>query len=226
MINTGIINATLGIIENAERITVDSFREGGIETEPTFTDRFLGSMEMGLDYRGVVANGYRIRARTLRDRGPNAPENEFGADFVSIFDVDVSGYKLSKGFLAQAKFSEKEGVRIVNKENYRHPMVQVRIGNSRLKHQCENMLRISQASFIFVYSRRGIYVVPATTIMSVENDRTWQEVYSKRLRYFYGEHLMCFVGDLSLDAFDDETLRRRRAESEAKAALLIQVRDS
>ncbi|MCA9959253.1 MAG: hypothetical protein KC443_09465 [Anaerolineales bacterium] len=54
-------------------------------------------------------------------------------------------------------------------------------------------------------------------------DRTWHGIHSKKLRDFYREHLMCFLGDLRLDAFDGETLRRRRDESGAKAALLLQI---
>jgi hypothetical protein len=183
-------------------------------------------VESGLEFNNIVAGGYRIRARTFRDRGPNAPENEFGADFVSIFDVNISGYKLSKGFLVQAKSSEKEGVRMINQGDNRYPLVQIRGSAERLKSQCENMLKVSQASFIFIYDQRGTRVVPATTIVSIENDQAWHGVYSKSFRDFYREHLMCFIGDLKLDAFDDESLRLRKAEAEAKSALLIQVRDS
>ena len=77
----------LGAVESAERLAVLGLTDGTVETEPTLTDRFLGGLQHAVSNDGLRMQGYRMRLRTLRDRGPNAPEREFGADLASISTV-------------------------------------------------------------------------------------------------------------------------------------------
>lgn len=212
-------------IFDAEQIVVSGLREKEIETEPSLTDRFLGAVKMTFHDNGFVTQGYRIRVRTLRDRGNNAPEHEFGPDFVSILDINIPNYSLSKGFLVQAKLAGKEEFQIIGKGNY---PVQIRLpakGKSRLVTQCEQMLNITPDSFIFVYSEIGIYVVPAITIVSIASNGTPEKTHAKTLKQFYRDHIMSFIGDKKINAFDDHMLRLQRDTTSANSAMLLQMRE-
>jgi len=240
MIFTGTVQRVVATLEAAEGMTIRSFQEGRIETEPTFTDRFLGAVEMAFG-ETVRVRDYKFKARTLRDRGPGAPENEFGADLCGVLDIDIEHFKLSKGFLAQAKIAGKEEVSItkepldalnvqVTRENSDYPKVQVRLSGKpndkkpRLLTQCEHMLEITPDSYVFIYSLEGILVVPASTITNMSFERKPQPVYSKTLSQFFRDFLMSFIGDLRLKAYDDETLRELRNSTRANTALLLQMR--
>ena len=112
MIITRTVRRITDKITEAERIVTDDFKEGAIETEPSLTDRFLGAVKMSFGENGFRAEGYQINVRTLGDRGRNAPEHEFGADFVCILDINIPNYNLSKGFLAQAKIAVKKKLKL------------------------------------------------------------------------------------------------------------------
>ncbi len=240
MIFTGTIQRVVSTLEVAERITARSFAEGRIETEPTFTDRFLGAVEMAFG-DGVRVRDFRFRVRTLRDRGPNAPEHDFGADLCCVLDIDIRNYKLSKGFLAQAKTAGKEGVELIKEEidssrarvtrrTLDFPKVQVRLSSSdpnnppRLLTQCKQMLEVTPDSYVFVYSPEGILIVPASTVAHMSLDRRPQPVYSKPLGPFFKDFMMSFTGDLRLNAHDDESLRELRERTRARYAMLLEMR--
>lgn len=235
------------IISDAEESVISDYNNGEVETEPSFTDRFIGGVKHAWRSRDLVGQGYKIRVRTLRDRGPNAPENEFGCDFVTIIDVDTDEYKMSKGFLVQAKRSGKGGVNAEVDENI---YACLEAGNGKLVdftinvvnasfrlsssansdskdlyEQCKDMLSISPASYIFVYDSSGIVVVPALSIVGHQEDDTRHPIGAKSLSDFFIDYLMCFVGDSRISAFDDKSLRRQKARYYASQALLIQVRD-
>ena len=225
MITTKAIGRITNKIADAEKLVIRGFHEKAIETEPSFTDRLLGAIEMAFGENGFESDGYRIRVRTLRDRGKGAPEHEFGADFVSVLDINIPNYSLSKGFLVQAKIAGKEEFQISGQGNY---PLQIRLPEkekSRLTIQCEQMLSISPDSYIFVYSQNGIYVVPATTAVNIVSDGTPRKIYAKTLKQFYKDHMMSFIGDRKIDAYDDETLRSRRDIVFANSGMLIQIRN-
>lgn len=227
MVITGIINSITEKISTAERTAIRHLSEQAIETEPSLTDRFLGAIDNIFEANGFEANGFLIKSRTLRDRGRNAPEHEFGPDFISVLNINISNYSLSKGFLVQAKLAGKEEINIIDKKPY--PEVQVYFpsnkakNNSRLLTQCEQMLNITPDSFVFVYSTFGIYVVPASTFASIKSTSSPQSVYSKTLERFYKDFLMSYIGDRRLNAYDDETLRRLSSQTFSNSAMLVDV---
>lgn len=226
MIITRIINRIVSRISEAENVAIRNLSENAIETEPSLTDRFLGAIDYVFEANGFEVDGFNIKTRTLKDRGRNAAEHEFGSDFISVLNIGIPSYSLSKGFLAQAKLAGKEEIKVIAKKPY--PEIQVSFptnksrDNSRLITQCEQMLNISSDSFVFVYSSLGIYVVPATTIVSIKEIGI-QGVYSKTLQHFYKDFLMSFVGDRDLNAFDDATLRKLRDRTFSNSALAIEI---
>jgi len=228
MIVVGILRDLSKHIEKAAAIAVEDLQEGIVETEPSLTDRFIGAMEGRLSTLEI--GGYRFKIRTLRDRGRGAPEHEFGADLVGVLDVDIPSYKVSKGFLAQAKLANKGEITVKlpgSCPGYEYPEITVSIprdpSSSRLVSQCKQMLSVTPDSYVFVYSQFGIFVIPASAITSIAPG-SCRPVYSKRIGGFFMEHMMSFIGDLGLEATSDDALRSCRERTNARYAMLLEMR--
>lgn len=184
------------IAEAANR-TVHDYVAREIEEEPDFTSEMLGRMKESMN--GYRTRGVRWTAKTLTSHRPNAQETEFGADFIGVVAFDLPEYKVSKGFLAQAKRIE--------------PDSNIRSNDwDRMAKQCRDMLSITPEAFVFLYSRAGISVVPAAAIRSSQRRCNPHEFYSRSIVRFYEDHFECFVGDLRISSADIVTLERLRAK--------------
>ena len=218
MFKQGIVKKFGDLIAKAERRTIDEMKDGGIETEPSATDRFLARV---VDVCQEFDDNYGVafKARTLGDRGKDAPESEFGADFCGVLDSQNRFYRQTKGFLAQAKI-ESKGI-IVRNEPY-VTTVKFTENNEfrRLVGQIDQILSITPDSFVIIYSLKGFLVVPA---LSVRGLRAGGELYAKSAPRFFKEVIMCFVGDGRLKAYDDTSLRRLSIETNARNALLLEI---
>jgi hypothetical protein len=222
IIKTGIVRHFGELIKRAEENIITKINDGRLQTEPSVTERLLQEIEDVFESYGTV-QGIRFRAPTLRDRGPNAPERTFGADFCGVLDIDLPEFKQLKGFLAQAK-SESRGISIrnpssVKKEVYSPANNEFR----RLKEQAARMLEITPDSFAIIYSVRGFVVVPASSIQGLR--RGDAPLYGKPLDSFFKEFIMCFIGDPELSAYDDQTLERLRERTKSRAAIMFQIRE-
>ena len=204
-----IIRESARRVAHAADEAVEALRDGRIEQEPAYTDRMLGRIEHAMDEFRV--KGVRWTAKTLTDRGPNAQEKEYGADFVGVLDISLRGYAVKKGFLAQAKMFEPE--RPVNRAEW-----------ERMKGQCETMLGLSPDSFLFVYSMTGTIVVPAASIVSLAERHNPHELYSRKLARFYEDHFECFIGDRRIHAPTIEALEALREEMRARRLLYLAAR--
>ena len=223
MIVTPAFHRILTAVEAAEHSVIRGLHEKRIETEPTLTDRFLGAVEIAFD-KGLECEGYQIRVRTLRDRGPNAPEAEFGADLASVLHIATKEYRITKGFLAQAKFANKEGI-YLNGSGRRYPDISLKLGSAskRMVNQCRQMLLITPESYVFIYSEFGIFVIPASTVVSLVQDGNSYRVNMKTLRWFMEDYLRSFIGDLGLSAYDDNTFRELRDTTFSNYALMVEM---
>ena len=181
--NYGIIRDAAKVIEKAAVDIVSALNNEIIEQEPDFTNQMIGSIRQAMD--GYRNRGIRWEAKTLTALGRSSQESEYGADFMGVLNIDLSDYRVSKGFLAQAKLI-REG-RDLNNSEY-----------DRMQNQCERMLRISPASFVFLYSKDGIYVVPAISIVSTNRIDPY-DLYGRSIRRFYEEHFSSFIGDRCLN---------------------------
>ena len=219
MISTGVVKKFGELIKKAEQRIIDGVNEGRIETEPSITDRFLDQIETVFN-TSESTNGISFKARTLRDRGSNAPEKEFGADFCGVMNIQLDGFELKKGFLSQAKRAIG-GIK-VNADVFPFTNVNFKQNSefNRLVEQVDNMLDITPDSFVFVYDSKGIMVVPAMSINGLKIDA---ELYAKPVDRFFKEYLMCFVGDHRLRAYDDDSLDSLRKETNSRTAIMFEV---
>lgn len=195
------------ISEAANKVT-HSLSVGQVEQEPAFTDRMLGRIEEAMTNYSI--KGVRWEAKTLTDRGPYAQEARFGADFIGVLDIHLPGYSVKKGFLAQAKLIEPDDP--MSTANY-----------SRMRDQCKRMLKLSAASFLFLYCRQGIFVVPALSVVSADRCNP-HELYKRSIARFYEEHFECFVGDHRISVPHIGTLEGIQREMTAKRLLFLKAR--
>jgi hypothetical protein len=188
-------------IAGAINRSVDALREGRVEQEPPMTDRMLGGIEESL--RDFRTRGIRWSAKTLTDRGRGSQEARYGADFMGVLNVALPDYKVSKGFLAQAKLVRGGKV----------------AGLAELKRQCERMLQLSPDSFVFLYGSGGVRVVPAISVVATSAEPS--SLYSRSAKRFFEEHLQCFIGDGSIQSPTPQALEDLRRSYEMRSAVVI-----
>jgi hypothetical protein len=188
------------ISKAANAAVVNALKGGWSEQETSITGKLLGRVEQALE--GYSKNGIIWSSKTLTDHGPNTMEKEYGADFTGILDLDVPGYRIRKGFLAQSKLV-KDGQ--INSAEF-----------ERMVGQCQDMLELSPDSFVFLYSKEGIRIVSAAAVVGVQKKRGAFDpspLYSRDVQTFYEAHLECFIGDPRINEFTEEMLVSLRARS-------------
>jgi hypothetical protein len=201
----GIVRDAASVVEGAAIGALESLRDGRVEQEPQFTDRMLGRVEQSME--GYENKGVLWRAKTLTDRGRNSQERRYGADFLGVANIDLPGLSVSKGFLAQAKLIEPGAY--ISPSDY-----------ERMQKQCDDMLRLSPDSFVFLYSASGIRVVPAITIASCEKINP-HDLYSRSIGRFFEEHFSCFIGDRAISTPNIEALEAIARDYQARSALAL-----
>jgi hypothetical protein len=195
-------------IAEAAEATTTALRDGRLEQEPAFTDRMLGRIEQAMD--GYSHHGVSWKAKTLTDRAQNAQESEFGADFFAVLEIKIQGYSVTKGFLAQAKLIEpNESMRSREFEE--------------MQGQCAKMLKLSPASYVFLYSQAGITVVPALAVVGSARLNP-HNLYQRSVSRFYEEHLASFIGDQRISAPNITTLEVLAADFAARSGLQLIAR--
>lgn len=197
------VRQTAEHIANAINTAVDALHEGRIEQEPAMTDRMLGAIEQSLS--GFSAKGIRWGAHTLSDRGAHSSESIYGADFMGVLNIDLPEFKVKKGFLAQAKLLRNESSGSLN----------------QLHAQCEKMLLLSPASFVFLYGDEGVNIVPALSVVSSRIHPAY--LYRRSAQRFFEEHLECFIGDRAIQAPVKETLTNLRQFKLARTGIEIRA---
>lgn len=145
--------------------------------EDDFTSRLIeriGSKLARLDISGV-----RWQARKTTSRFERSEESLSGADLLAVLEVSAPGVVVRKGFLAQAKIRGKGSMR-------------------ELRAQCSAMLQITPASFIFIYDKGGVQVLPAVLYANGSLGLRHAEPWS--LAQLFAAHFGSFVGDRRLTA--------------------------
>lgn len=179
----GLLRESASRLAEAARRTLPSLANTAIEQEPHFTDRMLGRIEEAM--HGYTLKGVKWSAKTLTDHGRGTQEKKYGADFVGVLDVNLPDYKVRKGFLAQSKLLKTNATF-------------TRAEFARLQKQCDDMLKLSPASFVFVYSPSDIYVIPAISIVSTGFCYLTQ-LYKRGISRFFEEHFESFIGDRNVN---------------------------
>lgn len=174
-----MVGGVLERFNEAERVTIEDYAEDLAEHEPSITDRLLGSIRMAVN--GYTEHGVVWRAKTLTYQGHGAQETRIGADFAGVLNVDVRGVKLSTGFLAQAKRIEPG--KLLSPKEW-----------ERFRRQCGFMLRITPAAYAFLYSKKGISIVPAVAVAMSTRKGLYSLVHMP-YAHFFRDHLASFLGD-------------------------------
>ena len=182
--------------------SVEALHQGRVEHEPQLTDRMLGAVEETL--RDFTTNGVLWTAKTLTDQAPGAQESKYGADFMGVLSIELPEFHVSKGFLAQAKLIRNGRIDDIEK----------------LKAQCTKMLKLSPASFVFLYNFHGVSVLPALSVVGSRVDPLL--LYKRSAQRFFEEHFQCFIGDRDIQSPTPETLIKLQHKYEARSALLIE----
>lgn len=197
------IRATAKAIDAAVLRVVAALRAGRVEQEPAFTDRMLQSIENTLD--GQTVRGVRWEAKTLTDRGPNSQERQFGADFMGVLSVRLPGYSIDKGFLAQAKILRPGRS----------------VPTSQLLSQCRLMLDLTPTAFVFLYRPSGVRIVSASAVAAASGGLL--NHYEQSPQRFFGDHLMCRIGDDRIRAPTTAHLSAMASEMDSRTALLLRA---
>lgn len=153
----------------------------------------------------------KLKARQLTSKGSGSEETEIGADIIFCIEIETPEYSIKKGFLVQAK-----------RLPFYKPMPTSEL--SILQDQCRKMLDVSAASFVFLYSDRGVHAVPASTVASSKSNNIYElPTYSCETLFF--DFAICWYGDPLLQATDLASLSSLCRLTSADEALLVRAKE-
>ena len=147
------------------------------------TMHFFDRIKSNLDKE--IINGVKFEIYTFSKK----EESKVGADILGLLEVSRGDSVLRKGYLAQSK------VGLTKKRNKNSKQIHCSL-NSHLKSQVDNMLKISAASYVFIYSEKGVSVTPALEVQqSKSTEINSKDFYQRSFSAFYEEFFKCFDGD-------------------------------
>ncbi|NLH98006.1 MAG: hypothetical protein GX446_00780 [Chthonomonadales bacterium] len=206
-----IVREAAARVAGAADEALKALGEGRVEQEPAFTDRMLGAIEHSMrDFRSKSGR-VQWTAKTLTDHGRNAQERRFGADFAGVLSIDLRGFRVRKGFLAQAKLIEPRAS--VPQRDF-----------ERMRDQCNLMLKYTPDSYLFLYAREGIRVVPAISVVSAAHPCNPHALYARSIARFYEEHFESFIGDRRLNEATPQMLDELKREADVRAIQCLEAR--
>jgi len=191
---------------DAAETALEGLREGRVQDEEAFTGQMIGAIEDR--FRNLRTKGVSWTAMVLTAHQRSAQETEFGADLMGVLQIDLPDFSVRKGFLAQAKLMEPG--------QYVAPA-----DRERLLGQCERMLTHSPDSFVFLYGRRGIFVVPAISVLGLARHLSLHDLYKRRIARFFEEHFESFIGDRRIFAPDIRSLKALQEQMAARCVLIL-----
>lgn len=240
------------VIDRAEQSILRRMRQNRGRQEPDLTSRLMESIEI----RSETIDGVSVTLTTIDGLGRNAAENVVGADVLGSVHIDVGAIRMSKGFLLQAKMSGKDNLRFRPAEpdpygllDASHVFLRGPIGSldggstypmgelsgtvtiskpsARLRKQCEDMLRLSPASFVLVMDQRQISVVSAAAVKAHRDAPPGlrSDLGTKTMSDFFANVTDCFIGDERLGSATQGDLVARASLLNIPVALSLRVTD-
>lgn len=173
------------LVGRAAEKTLALWREGRRTEEPEINSAFIDSLESELDGRHV--GGVRVGTWIYKSRARGRGEKLTGADFGNLLDINFDSFRVQKAFLGQAK-----------KVPAGQDAIARLLRDRGLAAQCRKMLDITPASFVFIYTRDEVTVVPAVdvySLLSCARPRPRVMLHGKRVGSFYAEYFKTFIGD-------------------------------
>ncbi|WP_322889992.1 MULTISPECIES: hypothetical protein [unclassified Yoonia] len=203
------------LAEATKRVERD-YEEEDIGGEEDFSSQLCGRLKETLDSFQTETIVWQVetdeagtgrgtfKARTL---SKVSEEPFFGADLIMVIDVAGAGYEVKKGFLAQAK--RLEPGKYLSTDAY-----------NDLRKQCGDMLNVTSASYVFLYSTTGVTVVSANAVTAALNQDLWA-LPTYDLEILYYDFAICWIGDQRLRTTTRRSLKDLRASLDANAAIKV-----
>jgi hypothetical protein len=167
------------IASDAALAVMARYADGFYTDEDDISPAIIERLQLALE--GKVG-GLQWQGSIMRHRaGVANEEGRTGADMAIFFELNTSSHKFKKGLLIQAKRSEPA-------ENL--PTVAL----NDLRGQCNKMLQITPASFVFNYARRELRSAPASKISGCTNRNLYGECDWTAYRFFL-EFFRSPIGD-------------------------------
>lgn len=176
--------------EFAVRETMADYNIGNFEDEDDITGALAGSLRAHL---GIQNGPISWNAKVMRHRrGVAAEEARTGADLLIHISLSTPQLRYSKGLLIQAKKNEPN-----------EPMPKGE--HKRLLEQCDKMLEITPAAFVFNYSKQGMRCGTALGVKGAGLD-LHAACNLTPYRFFY-EFFRCTTGDRQIVSNNFHDLR-------------------
>lgn len=165
------------------------YSEGFVTDEDDITGIIIGQLDSVFDEKigGITWSSSILRHR----KGIAAQEKKTGADMLLHVSITTPELTYSKGVLIQSKRIDK-GMTMAEKDY------------KELKKQCEKMLDITPASFVFNYTKSEMRWASATKIIGTSNGVLNNACNLTAYRFFL-ELFRCTTGDPKITSakFDD-----------------------
>lgn len=209
-----------------------------------------------IEVRSETIDGVSIILNTIDGLGRNAAENVVGADVLGCVHMDIGGVRLSKGFLLQSKMSGSDNLRfrraapdppgVLDASHVfsRGPLDSLDSGrtfpmgdvsgtvslskpSARLRKQCEDMLRLTPASFVMVIDELQICVVSAAAIHARRTNPSSKrgDLGTKTLSDFFANVTDCFIGDERLGSATQADLVAQASLLNVPTVISLRVTD-
>ena len=174
--------------ERAVTITIEQMRRRHAYDEEDVTGCLFGSLVTVFDKTEI--GGVKLAATILRHgKGTAAEERRYGADMLIHVSMDTPTQSYSKGVLIQAKKKEPG--------DYWSPT-----SHTDLVDQCNRMLAVTAAAFVFSYTERGIRCGAATRVAGAKVVTNPNYLCRWTSYRFFLELFRCPIGDPRITSAD------------------------
>lgn len=175
-------------------------KKGSVQAnEEKITDNLENRVNLALIERiKDKLNGEKIKGVNINiDTFSRKEEKKIGADLAGVLEIDLgTGVKLKKVFLAQAKVCKITGKDPKTRTFF------MSTNDPNVPKQARDMLKLTSDSFFFLYTDKGIYIVPALEVdlynqvpRSPKLTIDTTDIYYKSIGTFFEDFFRCFIGD-------------------------------
>lgn len=165
------------------------YSNGLVTDEDDITGVLIGQLDAAFDDEigGITWSSSILRHR----KGVAAQEKKAGADMLFHVSIKTPQLTYSKGVLIQSKRIDED-------------IATTAIGHKELLGQCDKMLDITPASFVFNYTKSGMRCASATKIAGTSS-RVLNDSCNLTSYRFFLELFRCTTGDRNITSakFDD-----------------------
>jgi hypothetical protein len=154
----------------------------GISQEPAITSRIGQDLENTINGKAIFGYDLHVITQDIPDRGSNSLEKPTGTDLYVGISVQIESKIITKGFLVQAKISDK----LNSQKDF-----------DGLRDDCSKMLKRSESSYVWLYENSGVRVVNAEDVLknSSRNPSIWRR---RRASTVFSRTLECTEGDFRI----------------------------